>query len=58
MPAAGEGGGGDPHAEADCDAQAEFFWIDWEGAVMRARLAGNRQPLDRFAQGFLSGLPR
>lgn len=49
---------GEVSPEADCDALAEFFWIGWEGAVMRARLADNRQPLDRFAHGFLSGLPR
>ncbi|WP_237234615.1 TetR/AcrR family transcriptional regulator [Sodalis praecaptivus] len=49
---------GEIHFQADCAALAEFFWIGWEGAVMRARLAGNRQPLDRFAQGFLAGLPR
>lgn len=49
---------GEVHSQADCAALAEFFWIGWEGAVMRARLAGNRQPLDRFAQGFLAGLPR
>nr|WP_308823881.1 TetR/AcrR family transcriptional regulator [Sodalis praecaptivus] len=49
---------GEIHFQADCAALAEFFWIGWEGAVMRARLAGNCQPLDRFAQGFLAGLPR
>lgn len=48
---------GEVHSQADCAALAKFFWIGWKGAVMRARLAGNRQPLDRFAQGFLAGLP-
>ncbi|WP_081742954.1 TetR family transcriptional regulator C-terminal domain-containing protein [Candidatus Sodalis pierantonius] len=53
-----ESAAGEVHSQADCAALAEFFWIGWEGAVMCARLAGNRQPLDRFAQGFLAGLPR
>jgi len=43
---------------ADCEGLAEFFWIGWEGAVMRARLAKSRQPLERFAQGFFAGLPK
>ncbi|MBW5433692.1 TetR family transcriptional regulator [Bradyrhizobium canariense] len=43
---------------ADCDALAEFFWIGWEGAVMRARLVRNGVPLDTFISGFLAGLPR
>ena len=42
---------------ADCEGLAEFFWIGWEGAVMRARLAKSPQPLERFAQGFFAGLP-
>ena len=43
---------------ADCDALAEFFWIGWEGAVMRAQLVKNGLPLDTFIAGFLAGLPR
>ncbi|MCK1730728.1 TetR/AcrR family transcriptional regulator [Bradyrhizobium sp. 142] len=43
---------------ADCDALAEFFWIGWEGAVMRARLVRNGAPLDTFISGFVAGLPR
>jgi len=43
---------------ADCDALAEFFWIGWEGAVMRARLVKDGAPLDTFITGFLAGLPR
>lgn len=45
-----------PHA--DFDALAEYFWIGWEGAVMRARLTRSPGPLDVFATMFLSGLPR
>ncbi|WP_230492589.1 acrylate utilization transcriptional regulator AcuR [Martelella alba] len=44
--------------DADCDALADYFWIGWEGAVMRARLAGNAGPLQRFATGFFAGLPK
>jgi TetR/AcrR family transcriptional repressor of nem operon len=43
---------------ADCDALAAFFWIGWEGAVMRARLVKDGAPLDTFIAGFLAGLPR
>ncbi len=41
---------------ADCEALSAFFWIGWEGAVMRARLVRNVQPLDVFADGFLAAL--
>ena len=44
--------------DADCDVLAEFFWIGWEGAVMRARLVRNGTPLDTFIAGFVAGLPR
>lgn len=36
---------------------AEYFWIGWEGAVMRARLVRNLQPLELFFQNFMAGLP-
>lgn len=44
--------------EADCAHWAAFFWIGWEGAVLRARLVRSNAPLDCFIQGFLAGLPR
>lgn len=44
--------------QADCEALAEFFWIGWEGAVMRARLMRSGDPLDTFIAGFVKGLPR
>nr|WP_246387422.1 TetR/AcrR family transcriptional regulator [Gluconacetobacter sacchari] len=37
---------------------AVFFWIGWEGAVLRARLEGSAQPLDIFGDGFLALLER
>ena len=38
--------------DADCDGLARFFWIGWEGAVLRARLERGPAPLDEFAVGF------
>nr|WP_298138985.1 TetR/AcrR family transcriptional regulator [uncultured Pseudomonas sp.] len=43
---------------SDCDALAAYFWIGWEGAVLRAKLVQNTQPLDTFATGFLTGMAR
>ncbi|CAM5465302.1 Transcriptional regulator AcuR [Afipia felis] len=40
--------------DADVDALAEFFWIGWEGAIMRAKLQKSAIPLDRFAEIFFS----
>ena len=45
-------------ARTDCSELAAYFWIGWEGAVLRARLVQNAQPLDTFIIGFLRGLPR
>lgn len=45
-------------ADADPDALAAFFWIGWEGAVLRARLVRNATPLDTFFDGFLAVLPQ
>ena len=36
----------------DCDWLAEFFWIGWEGAVLRAKLERRSEPLQSFARGF------
>ena len=43
---------------ADSAALARYFWIGWEGAVLRAKLELGSEPLDLFADGFLAGLPR
>lgn len=37
-----------------CDQMAHFFWIGWEGAVLRAKLDQSPKPLDQFAEGFMS----
>ncbi len=49
---------GELSANADCEGLAAFFWIGWEGAVLRARLTRDNVPLDVFFKGFLAGLPR
>jgi len=35
-----------------------FFWIGWEGAVLRARLVRSDVPLEIFMQGFVRSLAR
>ncbi|KAF0863995.1 TetR family transcriptional regulator [Pseudomonas sp. LD120] len=45
-------------ADSDCEALAAFFWIGWEGAVLRARLVQDLRPLDVFTNGFLTGITR
>lgn len=45
---------GDIPEAADCESLATFFWIGWEGAVLRAKLEQSAQPLDQFAQGFMA----
>ncbi|SLM24899.1 transcriptional regulator, TetR family [Stenotrophomonas indicatrix] len=49
---------GDLSSAADCKAIASYFWIGWEGAVLRARLEGGVAPLQIFSQCFIAGLPR
>lgn len=43
-------------AASDPEQLAEFFWIAWEGAVLRARLVQNDRPLVTFIATFLSSL--
>ena len=40
-------------AHHDPDSLAAFFWIGWEGAVLRAKLERKAEPLRQFADGFL-----
>ena len=49
---------GELSADADCTELAAFFWIGWEGAVLRARLVQSDTPLNTFIAGFLRGLPQ
>lgn len=48
---------GELSSKADVQQLASFFWIGWEGAVLRAKLERSSEPLDVFAQYFLAGLP-
>lgn len=40
-------------ARLDPQQLAEFFWIAWEGAVLRARLIQSDRPLSNFIETFL-----
>lgn len=39
---------------ANPDRLAAFFWIGWEGAVLRAKLDRSAEPLHAFTEGFLA----
>ena len=41
----------------DCADLAAYFWIGWEGAILRAKLVRNKKPLDVFQKQFFSRLP-
>jgi len=43
-------------ASADTAQLASFFWIGWEGAVLRAKLEQRGEPLSIFAQVFFAVL--
>jgi TetR/AcrR family transcriptional repressor of nem operon len=47
---------GEIASNADCARWAAFFWIGWEGAVLRAKLERNGEPLRVFADMFLMSL--
>jgi len=42
---------------ANCEQLAEYFWIGWEGAVSRAKLVQNIQPLENYFNHFMATLP-
>ena len=42
---------------ADVRQLAAFFWIGWEGAVLRAKLEQSAAPLEVFAELFFASLP-
>ena len=42
--------------DIDCRAWAEFFWIGWEGAILRAKLSQSLAPIDLFSELFFAGL--
>lgn len=43
---------GDISPQLDCSALAHFFWVGWEGAVLRAKLEQSPKALDSYALGF------
>lgn len=43
---------GEISQDADCEHLAAFFWIGWEGAILRAKLEHSPAALDQFAEGF------
>ena len=47
---------GDIKQNINCIQQAEYFWIGWEGAVMRARLVQSVQPLDLYIATFIASI--
>jgi len=47
---------GEIPASADPARLAAFFWIGWEGAVLRAKLERTSGPIRLFAQSFLESL--
>lgn len=47
---------GELSTELDADQLAEFFWIGWEGAILRAKLTRSAYPMHLFAQGFMACL--
>ncbi|GAB3554834.1 hypothetical protein GCM10027343_43250 [Noviherbaspirillum agri] len=38
----------------DCAHLASFFWIGWEGAILRAKLELEPTAIDTFASGFFT----
>ena len=41
-------------ANSDTAALSNFFWIGWEGAILRAKLTCTTAPLDQFSTMFFS----
>jgi len=43
---------------ANCELLAEYFWLGWEGAVSRAKLVQDSQPLENYLSHFMMALPK
>lgn len=43
--------------KAEPNQLATFFWIGWEGAVLRAKLEHSAKPLELFSSYFFASLP-
>lgn len=46
--------GGDLPAGSNVDRLAEFFWIGWEGAILRAKLSRSVAPMKHFTEIFFA----
>lgn len=44
--------------DVDCKQLAYFFWLGWEGAIMRAKLVKSNEPLTIFIEYFFSTLKK
>lgn len=49
---------GDIAKDADCESLAAYFWIGWEGAILRAKLLRSSAPMSLFADSYFHNLPR
>ncbi|MGB0865904.1 MAG: TetR/AcrR family transcriptional regulator [Granulosicoccaceae bacterium] len=49
---------GEIRAEIDPAQMAEYFWIGWEGAVLRAKLEQSHRPLRVFSENFFASIQR
>lgn len=45
---------GDIPSNANVDRLAEFFWIGWEGAILRAKLSRSVAPMKHFTEIFFA----
>ena len=48
---------GDLDRDVDAQRLAQFFWIGWEGALMRAKLTRDSSPLECFIEQYFALLP-
>lgn len=48
---------GELSKKADSARLAAFFWMGWEGAIIRAKLTRSVGPLDLFSEEFFKNLP-
>jgi TetR/AcrR family transcriptional repressor of nem operon len=49
---------GDVASEYDAETLANFFWIGWEGAILRAKLTRSAAPMQLFADIFFEKVLR
>jgi len=47
---------GDIPSDSNTKDLAAFFWIGWEGAILRSKLVKSTKPIDLFVAAFFAGL--